>query len=339
MSSEALPRVLLLSLGGTIAMQPGAGAGVVPRLSGESLVASVPAIGQVARVEARSFRQLPGAHLGFDDLEALADAIREAAGIGFQGVVVTQGTDTIEETAFVLDRLLSLEIPVIVTGAMRNPTVAGADGPANLLASVQLAASREARGLGCVVVFNDEVHSARFVRKMHTSSVATFASPNAGPLGWLVEGRLRIALRTPAIPAPDWAKGPPRAARVGLVTIALGDDGAALKVMRECGAFKGIVIEALGGGHVPPGVAHEMEQAAKSMPVVLATRTCAGETLANTYGFEGGEIDLQRRGAIRSGWLDAVKARLLLTLLLRQGVQTHDGISRAFEQWGGGAAL
>lgn len=336
MNCEALPRVLLLSLGGTIAMQPGAGAGVVPRLSGESLVASVPAIGEVAQVEARSFRQLPGAHLGFDDMEALADAIREAADRGVHGVVVTQGTDTIEETAFVLDRLLHLQIPVVVTGAMRNPTVPGADGPANLLTSIQVAASPEARGLGCVVVFNDEVHSARFVRKMHTSSVGTFASPNAGPLGWLVEGRLRIALRAPAMAALDAVDVPPRIARVALATVALGDDGSALKALRECGAFDGLVVEAVGGGHVPPGVAHEIEQAAKSIPVVLATRTSAGETLANTYGFEGGEIDLQRRGAIRSGWLDGVKARLLLTLLLRRGVKTQEQVNQAFAPWGGG---
>lgn len=163
MSSEALPRVLLLSMGGTIAMQAGAGPGVVPRLSGEALVAAVPAIGQFARVEARSFRQLPGAHLGFDDLEALALTIEEAAREGFRGVVITQGTDTIEETAFVLDRLLALEMPVIVTGAMRNPTVVGAEGAANLLASIQVAVNSEARHLGCLVVLNDEVHSARFV--------------------------------------------------------------------------------------------------------------------------------------------------------------------------------
>lgn len=322
--------VLLLALGGTIAMQAGQSQGVVPTLTGEALIAAVPQLAEVASVDACSFRQLPGAHLGFDDIEALARRIELAAAQGVHGVVVTQGTDTIEETAFALDCLLRLDMPVVVTGAMRNPTLAGADGPANVLAAVQVAVSDAARGLGCLVVMNDEVHAARFVRKTHTSSTAAFASPGSGPLGWVTEGRVRIAtrvLRMPVLPAI----GDPRAARVAVVTVALGDDETVVQALRIFGGIDGMVVQATGGGHVPSAVAQELQLAAQEMPVVLASRVPAGEVLAHTYGFAGSEIDLIERGLIRSGWLDGLKARVLLTLLLRRG--SKDDVAAVFEEW------
>ncbi len=329
------PRLAVLALGGTIAMTSSAQGGVVPTLTGEALVAAVPSLAAIARVEARSFRNLPGAHLQFADLEALAQEIRTMRGQGNDGFVVTQGTDTIEETAFALDRLLAdLDVPVIVTGAMRNPTVPGADGPANMLGSAQTALCQEARGQGCLVVLNDEVHAARFVRKIHTSSPAAFASPGVGPLGWICEGRVRLLTRVAPM-APLGAATQMRDARVSLVTIGLGDDGSMVRAMLQAGA-DGMVVEATGGGHVAPGVADALEEAAGKIPVVLASRTGAGETLASTYGFPGGEIDLQRRGLVRSGWLDGLKARVLLALLLRRGVVGRERLEEAFRPWGGG---
>jgi len=330
-----LPRVLVLALGGTIAMTPDASGGVQPTLTGEALAAAVPALDRMAQLEVRSFRQLPGAHLGFDDLAALAEAIRTAAAGGVHGVVVTQGTDTIEETAFALDRLVGGDLPVIVTGAMRHPTLAGADGPANLLAAVQVAACGDARGLGCMVVLNDEIHAARFVRKTHTSSPSAFRSPTAGPLGAVVEGRARILLRPEAIAALGEGAEAMPTARVALATAALGDDGAAIRALAQAG-FDGLVVEALGGGHVAPAVAQALEAMAARIPVVLASRVDAGETLACTYGFVGAEIDLQRRGLMRAGWLDGVKARVLLTLLLRRLGPDRAAIERSFRAWGGG---
>ena len=324
------PAVLLLALGGTIAMQAGQTQGVVPTLTAEALIAAVPQLADVASVDACSFRQLPGAHLTFDDIEALAQRIELAAAQGVRGVVVTQGTDTIEEAAFALDCLLRLDMPVVVTGAMRNPTVPGADGPANVLAAVQVAVSEAARGLGCLVMMNDEVHAARFVRKTHTASTAAFASPGLGPLGSVTEGRVRIAtrvLRLPVLPAV----GNPQTAKVALATIALGDDETAVRALRVCGGIDGLVVQGTGGGHVPPSVAQELQIAAQEMPVVLASRVLAGEVLAHTYGFSGSEIDLIKRGLIRSGWLDGLKARVLLTLLLRRGAK--DGAAAAFEAW------
>lgn len=338
------PKVLILTLGGTIAMTHdpldagGAGGpGVRPRLTGEMLVASVPRLSEIAAIEVRSFRQIPGAHLTFADLEALAVAVREATEQGAGGIVVVQGTDTIEETAFALDRLLDVDAPVVVTGAMRNPSALGAEGPANLMAAVRVAAGDEARGLGCVVVINDEVHAARFVRKVHTSSLAAFASPNAGPLGWIVEDRVRIVTRVARVPSvARSARMPEHVAcdgRVVMLSVGIGDDGLTVDLLQS--GVDGLVIQATGGGHVSPALADALERAALRMPVVLTSRASGGETLACTYGFIGGEIDLQRRGLVRSGWLDGVKARVLLALLLRTGHRERASIARWFEPWGG----
>ncbi|MBD0358457.1 MAG: asparaginase, partial [Rubrobacter sp.] len=191
----ALPAVAVYSLGGTISATQMGGSGVEPSLTGEALVEDVPEIAEVAEVSAESFRQVPGSELTLDDLIELSAEIKRRIDEGSKGVVVTQGTDTIEETAFVLDLLVDTHAPVVVTGAMRNPTLPGAEGPANLLASVQVAVSEAVRGVGTVVVLNDEIHAARFVQKTHTSNPATFRSPLTGPIGWIAEGNVRVATR------------------------------------------------------------------------------------------------------------------------------------------------
>ena len=151
-------------------------------------------------VEAQTFRLLPSPEVTIPDLFALADAIERAVADGAQGVVVTHGTDTMEESAFVLDRVLALDAPVVVTGAMRNPTLAGPDGPANLLNGVRLAVHEPARGLGVMVVMNDEIHAARYVQKGVTSNPAAFRS-DAGRAARLVRGRRGAARGQPRAPA------------------------------------------------------------------------------------------------------------------------------------------
>jgi L-asparaginase len=320
-----LPRVVLLSLGGTIAMTADGRSGVAPRLDSADLVAAVPELAQVADVTAQSFRRLPGAHLTLADIGALAGAIAEHCDRGADGVVVTQGTDTLEETALVLDLLLAEQRPVVITGAMRNPTVPGADGPANLLAATQVAASPAARGLGVLVVANATVHAARFVRKAHTQRPDAFVSA-PGPLGWISEGTPRIMARP--VPSPRLPVSVDGPQRVALITTVLDDDGHVLRSAVE-GDWAGIVIEALGGGHVAPALIEPLGAAASRMPVVLCSRTGAGEVLRGTYDFAGSERDLLARGAIWGGWLDGPKARILLTLLLRGGLD-RDAIAAAF---------
>lgn len=326
----ALPKVTVFSLGGTISSTNTGGSGVEPTLTGEALVSDVPEIAEVADVSATSFRQAASGELTVEDLAELAEEITGRIDEGAAGAVITQGTDTIEETAFVLDLLVDREAPVVVTGAMRNPTLPGADGPANLLASVQVAAGEDARGVGTVVVLNDEIHAARFVKKTHTSNPATFRSPPAGPIGWVSEGEPRVALRPVGRRKVSLA-GTDGTHSVCLLTAALGDDGRLLEAVGEQG-YSGLVIEAMGGGHVPSVMVGALAGLAGRMPVVLASRTGSGEVLRRTYGFPGSEIDLLERGLICAGPLDGLKARLLLTLLLRSGASRKE-IGDTFDTW------
>ena len=170
-----LPRVSVFSLGGTIAMGASApGRGVSLSHSAEMLVEAVPALAAIADIEALSFRQLPSPDITIDDLQALAGAINQRLDDGVRGIVVTQGTDTIEESAFVIDRLVQNDVPVVFTGAMRNPTMAAPDGPANLYHAVIVSLEQQARSIGTMVVMNDEIHAARYVQKLHTTSPAAF---------------------------------------------------------------------------------------------------------------------------------------------------------------------
>nr|WP_117214118.1 asparaginase [Allorhizocola rhizosphaerae] len=319
-------RVAVFALGGTIAMTRAAGGGATPTLSGEKLLAAVPGLAETGiGVEVVNFRQLPGAALGFDDVIALCRAIADQAGAAAaDGFVVTQGTDTIEETAYLLHLWHGDDRPVVVTGAMRNPSLAGADGAANLLAAIVTAASPAAAGRGALVVFADEIHAGSMVRKTHATSVATFRSPNGGPLGHVIEGqarflaqmpnRLRIPLPTKEIPS------------IGVYSVAFGDDGGLLDAFAQ--SVDGLVVAAMGAGHVPETMVGRLAELASAMPVVLASRTGAGSILRETYGFPGSERYLIARGLLPAGFLDPFKARLLLAAALAAGAD-RDQIAAA----------
>ena len=324
------PKVAIFAMGGTIAMAERGEHGVKPSLDAGALVEAVPQLVEAASIEAQTFRLLPSPEVTIPDLFALADAIEQAVAAGAHGAVVTHGTDTMEESAFVLDRILALDAPVVLTGAMRNPTLAGPDGPANLLNGVSLAVHEPARGLGVMVVMNDEIHAARYVRKAVTSNPAAFRSAPAGPLGWFAEGTVRLAGR----PGPRRTLAVPRDAEVApvaLLTVTLGDDGRLIERALDAG-YRGIVVECTGGGHAAAWVADKLAEAATRVPVVMASRTGAGEMLRQTYDFKGSEIDLLARGLISAGWLDGLKARLLLTLLLMTGADDAT-IRETFAAW------
>ncbi|TCK30098.1 L-asparaginase [Ancylobacter aquaticus] len=312
------PRLLVLSLGGTITMTASAGGGIMPTLGAAELVAAVPGLVEVAEIEARSPLKVGSASLTLENIAEVAADINAAFAQGFDGAVVVQGTDTIEETAFALDLLVRDARPVVVVGAMRGAQQPGADGPANLLAAALVATNADARGLGTLVVMNDEIHAARFVRKAHTALTSAFVSDTAGPLGLVAEGRVRIFARVARPSLPALAAGMGALPPVALLKIAMGDDGRLLRAVPGLG-FAGLVIEGAGAGHVPAAMADIVGEVAAGMPVVIASRTLAGPVFERTYAYPGSEIDLLARGALSAGLLTGVKARLLLTLALASG--------------------
>jgi len=325
--------VAVASLGGTITMTASRdGDGVRPTLSAHDLVAAVPALAEVARLETETLATLPGASLApADVMDALAWA-RRAVDRGARGVVLVQGTDTIEETAFLLDLHWERPEPLVVTGAMRSPQVPGSDGPANLLAAVLTARDDRSRDLGVLVVLNDEVHAAARVRKTASTAVGAFQSLPFGPLAHVQERRLAYGNRPPRWPpltgTPDGS-----GARVALLETCLGDQGELLDLVVSA-EFDGVVLAGFGVGHVSAALAHRVDAATRTCPVVLATRTGSGPTATATYGFVGSESDLIARGAVPAGWLDPRKARLLLWSLLISGASAEE-VETEFRRRGG----
>lgn len=321
------PRIAAASLGGTITMTStnADGTAVQPTLSAEQLLASVPTLTEVAELSATTLNTAPGASLTFQDVLRGLDWARTEIGNGAAGAVLIQGTDTIEETAYLLDLYWDLAAPLVVTGAMRAPQVPGADGPANLLAAVRVAGDDGSRGRGVLVVLNDEIHAASRVRKGRASQPNAFISPVFGPLGYLDEGRaiygseVNSAAARRTLPRPDTFVAP----LVALLETYLDDRGELLDAVAANG-FQGVVLAGFGVGHASAACADVVERISGLMPLALATRTGAGSTHRNSYTFSGSESDLIAKGAIPAGWLDARKARVLLTCLIAAGTTPAD---------------
>ncbi|MCF8478864.1 MAG: asparaginase [Rhodospirillum sp.] len=320
----------ILSLGGTIAcIDRGDGRGAKPTMGAEDLVRSAPALATLARIETASPFILSSAEMSLASRVEVAKAIGQAMADGVDAVVVTQGTDTLEDTAFALDLLGAAQgIPVVVTGAMRNASLPGADGPVNLVDSVRVAVDPQARGQGVLVVMAGVIHGARFVRKVHTRSIGGFASRPRGALGWI--GEEGVTLCGSAEPPLVLRSVPPETPLPRVVALP-GDDPDLLDRV-AAGPLDGLVLEGVGGGHVPVLVADRVESLIERIPVIVTTRVEDGGTLSRTYGYPGSELDLIARGAIMGGWLTTAKARTLLTLALRAGARDTD-LARAFSAY------
>jgi L-asparaginase len=308
----------LLFTGGTISMQrdPVAG-GNVPSHGGEALVSFAPGLAGIAPYRIENWAKVPACHLGPDRLWALRERVREIAESGdVRGIVITHGTDTIEETAYLLARTLPPAVPVAITGAMRTSSDDGWDGPRNLLDAASVAASPGSAGRGAMVVFNGQIFSGESAVKTHATDVAAFSAPHAMPIGRVEGGRVVYT----APPGPGAASLQPAGlgARVALIALVVGDDGTLLDLARP--EFDGVVVEAFGSGNMPPGAVPAVRRwLDDGKPVVLASRCARGE-VTPVYAFEGGGARTVALGAIPAGPRTPSQARMELVLALSAGV-------------------
>jgi L-asparaginase len=318
-----MPLIAVATLGGTISMAPVPGeGGAVPRFGAAELLGG---LGDLPMdVLAETLAGIGSASLDFATLLRCREwGLQQDA----DGFVVVQGTDTLEETAYFLDLCWPSEIPVVVTGAMRNAGLLSADGPANLRNALTVAADPRSRGRGALVTLDDDVHAARWVRKAHSSHLGAFSSAPAGPLGMVVENAVHYFHPSPPRPASLAGRG--LGGLVPVVEAGLDDSGVVLEHAASQPGVRGVVVAATGAGHVSAATADVIERLLPRLPVVVASRTGAGPTLRSTYGFPGSEAALIAMGATMAGWLDARKSRILLHALLASGADREE-IERGF---------
>jgi L-asparaginase len=336
------PRIHILALGGTIATRPDSTGAMQMGLGADDLVSAVPLLKDVAHIEAETVSRVGSHSLSFDQLHALAAKINA---LDADGVVITQGTDSLEETSFLMDLLVDTKKPVIVTAAMRNPSLTSPDGPGNLLAAVRVAADpwvkAHAKELGVVVVMLDEVYAAADVLKVHPTRINAFASTQTGPLAALVEERL-VPLSLPVREAMVAAKAKlgmaakGKAQPVALLYMGLDEPGALAQALLSAPdhlGYRGVTIAAMGGGHLPERATDVMIKLAAALPTVVAPRAGGGPMLRSTYGGPSSEIVLRKAGLIWGGRLNPLKARMLLETCLRAGLE-RKAIAEVFEPFG-----
>jgi L-asparaginase len=309
-------RVCLITTGGTIASRaPSAGADLVADMSGDVLLNSLhDPLGGI-EIVVDDFCNVGSYAIDLPLAFQLALEIRASlADDRFDGCVVTHGTDTMEESAYMADLLVDSDKPVVFTGAQRNAGMADTDGPRNVADAIRVAASPAARGLGTMICFEQDFHAARDVTKTHTSRVDTFRSGEHGKLGEIDGEDVVVQRRASA----RFAYDPPAVeTEIELVKLVMGSTGRYIRYAAESGA-KAIVVEAFGRGNATPDVAAAVtEIMAANIPVIVASR-CAEGRVRPLYGNGGGK-DLERAGAIFAGDLSGPKARIAASVLLGEG--------------------
>jgi L-asparaginase len=317
------PRIAVIFTGGTISMTvDGPGGGAIPTLAGADLLARMPGLDAIAEVVPIDRGRTPASHFSFADVLSIGAAIDTALrDPEVAGVVIVQGTDTLEETAFAWDLCHSDQRPVVVTGAMRNASDPGWDGPTNLRAALRLAAHPAARGAGVVVLLGGRAIAADDVAKRHSTALDAFASRSGQPLGRVGERRLTIRRRGPRrriLPVPTAAAGP-----IAIVVAAIETDGHLLDRAVGDGA-RGVVVAATGSGNTHPDLLRAAVDAlAAGIPIALASRTGAGP-VGPFYAFPGGSATWQRAGVLMAGSLTPVQARVALALGLGAGIGVEE---------------
>ena len=309
-----MKNILVVFTGGTFSMKIDNETGAaVPHFSGDELITLIPGIKDVANVDVYDFGKYPGPHMTPERMFLLSKKIREYLATGkYDGVVDTHGTDTLEETRYLLDLTLENKVPVIVTGSMKNSSEPDWDGPRNLLDSIYICLNPNSRDMGVFVCLNGEINAASEVTKTHTDNLETFHSLDFGALGFVQNGRV-IFNRLPR--KLELIKTEKVVSNVDLIKCYAGMDEKFFKFSADGGVI-GIVVEAMGVGNVPPEAFHGIEYAVKkNIPVVLVSRCPAGETL-DIYGYPGAGKWLHKLGVIFADYLNGQKARIKLMLVL-----------------------
>lgn len=308
-----MKRIVVITTGGTIAMKndPQTG-GLIPAVSGADLIEAIPDLKHIAELEVVEFSNVPSGYVTPEMMLSLAKMADKYAEAGADGIVVTHGTDTMEETAYILSLACKTNKPVVITGAMRGASDMGYDGPANILAAVKVASCDSAIGKGALLVMNDEIHSAAEVTKGHTVSCSTFISPGWGPIGHVYfDGVVfrRSCEKIQKIVADKLEHD------VELLKVYAGMDDFLFKCLADK-PVKGLVVEAVGCGNVPPAVMRGIEYVrSKGIPVVLATRVASGRVVP-VYSYLGSAGYMESLKLIYSGEVNGPKARLKLMLAL-----------------------
>lgn len=307
-----MKHLLVIHTGGTISMSQDQSNKVVTNdINPISLHQDV--INQYAQIDELNPFNVPSPHMTIQHVKQLKDIILEAVtNKYYDGFVITHGTDTLEETAFLLDLILGIEQPVVITGAMRSSNEIGSDGLYNYISAIRVASDEKARHKGVMVVFNDEIHTARNVTKTHTSNTNTFQSPNHGPLGVLTKDRVQfhhMPYRQQALENVN------EKLNVPLVKAYMGMPGDIFSFYSREG-IDGMVIEALGQGNMPPSALEGIQQLVSlNIPIVLVSRSFNG-IVSPTYAYDGGGYQLAQQGFIFSNGLNGPKARLKLLVAL-----------------------
>lgn len=318
--------ILLILTGGTISMKSVGSLGVIPTSELADFLRQFPQLSGVAKVDVMDYLNIPSPYMTPQMMFDLAKMI-DLKIIDYDGVVITHGTDTLEESAFLADLVLTTRKPVVFTAAMRSGGDLGLDGPRNIIGSVRVASHHDSIDKGVLVVMNDEIHTARDVVKSDTGKVDAFMSVGVGPLG-IVDPDNVVYHRSTLYRENVWTDN--LDTRVDLIKAVAGMDGKYINCSIESGA-RAIVIEAFGRGNLPkevlPDIKHAIEQ---GVLVIIASRTYTGRVLPE-YGYEGGGKDLQDMGAILAGDLKGVKVRLKLMTLFGK-YKDADTVRRFFLQ-------
>jgi L-asparaginase len=314
--------IALLFTGGTISMRHDAGAGgAIPKLSAREIVAATRGIEEIADLEIEDWGAFPGPHMSMERIWALRNRIVGLlARDDIAGIVLTHGTDTLEESAYLCARSIDASKPIVFTGAMRAASDLGWDGPANLLDAAKVAASDEAVGHGVMVVMGGRIFTGLDVTKAHTHLLDAFESPGLGPIGVIDDDR--VIFRRSLPPAAHILDPVAPATPIDIVTAFAGADRRLLDACRPTG--RGLVVAAMGRGNVPPTMADGIaDWIGDGKPVVIASRAMRGR-VGPTYGYPGGGRRLVELGAVFSGSRRPQQARIELALAMGAGLSTAE---------------